>query len=170
MRDESGFERPFVNDREPDFRSPSPRRASEMMAALAYESDLETVINADSNHDAELIRHLDYGSLAFDVLAAFDSHGYHELSRPGWLGDHYLRGKVWFGDDIKMDAKESQLRPGNAIPERVEVLACDGEQLINRSPAVSPNVTWHSVLRVPATLFGEVSAGGISPPEEANNE
>lgn len=167
--DEYGFERPFASQRVMGPGGMKAPRAAEMLASIAEEADLGTVRDHPESPN-DLIRMLDYGSLAFDCMAAFDSHGCHGLERPSWMGDAYLRAKVWFGEEIKNDPEASALRPGDTVPSHIEVLVTEEKGLINREPDVSPGTEWRAVLRVPADLFEPIYQGGIRPPEEESED
>lgn len=86
------------------------------------------------------LRHLDEMAIAFDLIAALDSHGYTRIQRPEYTGNGLLRASIGHDD---------------GLPERIEV--CRNEETFNGGI----NGTWKAVRRLPLTLFGPVEVGGI---------
>lgn len=86
------------------------------------------------------LRHLDEMAIAFDLIAALDSHGYTRITRPEYTGDGLLKASIGFDD---------------GTPMRIEV--CGNEERFNHGI----NGTWKAVRRLPLTLFGPIEVGGV---------
>lgn len=161
--DREVISRPFTSREK--FQEPSPAGYAELYAGMLADLDTELPERiaeaSDRDHDlGSMFRHLDELAIAFDMIAAFDSHGYQELKRPAYFGDDWLKAKIWFPKHaIQNEPEESRHDPDGVNAEHVEILRLADEDAIHGTDN-TPSAEWRSVRDVPACALGPVTAGG----------
>jgi len=144
------FSRPFARTGRgsmvnPDGGAARAEHAANILAGILNDMDTEEAFEdvpfpgTDRPDFEATLRHLDEMAIAFDLIAALDSHGYTRLTRPEYAGDGLLKASIGFDD---------------GTPMRIEV--CRNEERFNHGI----NGTWKAVRRLPLTLFGPVNVGG----------
>lgn len=145
------FSRPFARTQRggmvnPDGGAARAEHAANILSGILNDMDTEEAFGGvpfpgtDRPDFEATLRHLDEMAVAFDLIAALDSHGYTRLTRPEYVGDGLLKASIGTDND------------GN--PVRIEV--CRNEETFNHGI----NGTWKAVRRLPLTLFGPVNIAG----------
>lgn len=151
-----GFPRPFTRSERPGEPGSAPQAefAAEQLAGLIAGFDTES-------NDSEMFEDLDEMAIAFDLLSAFQTHGYQELKRPAYHGEDWLRAKVWFGEEIKGDPERTSQQPEDTEPDRISVCRLPDD---DSHFGTGNGEQWIKSREIPASVLGPAVSFSINDP------